>query len=63
MEAEHIKEVIVDGQSLTLESFTAVARFGARVKLAPEALERMKASRALTEKIAGEGRVAYGITT
>ena len=63
MEAEHIKEVIIDGQSLTLEKFVAAARYGARVGLAPEALERMKKSRALTEKIANEGRVAYGITT
>ena len=63
MEAEHIKEVIIDGQSLTLEKFVAAARHGARVSLAPEALERMKKSRALTEKIANEGRVAYGITT
>ena len=58
-----IKNVVVDGHSLTLESFVAVARYGATVELAPAALEAMKKSRALAEKIAAEGRVAYGITT
>ena len=58
-----IKHVVVDGHSLTLESFVAVARYGATVELAPAALEAMKKSRALAEKIAAEGRVAYGITT
>ena len=58
-----IKNVVLDGHSLTLESFVAVARFGATVELAPSAMEAMKKSRALAEKIAAEKRVAYGITT
>ena len=58
-----IKHVVVDGHSLTLESFVAIARYNATVELAPSALEAMKKSRALAEKIAAEGRVAYGITT
>ncbi len=32
-----IKNVVLDGHSLTLESFVAVARFGATVELAPSA--------------------------
>ena len=60
---KEIKHIVLDGHSLTLESFVAVARFGATVELAPAALEAMKKSRALAEKIADEGRVAYGITT
>lgn len=63
MEPSSIKHVVVDGHSLTLESFIAVARFGATVELAASAMEAMKKSRALAEKIAGENRVAYGITT
>ena len=63
MNPSAIKNVVVDGHSLTLESFVAVARYGAKVELAPSALEAMNKSRALAEKIAGEGRVAYGITT
>ena len=58
-----ITEVVLDGHSLTLESFVAVARFGARVSLSGEAREAMARSRALAEKIAREKRVAYGITT
>lgn len=63
MNPSAIKNVILDGRSLTLESFVAVARYNAAVELAPSALEAMKKSRALAEKIAREGRVAYGITT
>ena len=58
-----IKSVVIDGHSLTLDSFIAVARFGAKVTVAPEAIEAMKKSRALAEKIVAEKRVAYGITT
>ena len=58
-----ITSVLLDGQSLTLESFVAVARYHAQVRLAPEAMEALVRSRALAEKIAGDGRVAYGITT
>ncbi|MBR0312018.1 MAG: histidine ammonia-lyase [Oscillospiraceae bacterium] len=63
MNPSAIKEIVMDGHSLTLESFVAVARFGAKVKLADSAIEAMKKSRALADKIAAEGRVAYGITT
>ena len=41
-----IKHVVVDGHSLTLESFVAIARYNATVELAPSALEAMKKSRA-----------------
>ena len=58
-----IKHIVLDGNSLTLESFVAVARYGATVELADSALEAMQKSRALAEKIAAEKRVAYGITT
>ncbi len=58
-----IARVVLDGKSLTLETFVAVARFGAEVSLAPEALEAMKKSRELAEKIGQQRRVAYGITT
>ena len=58
-----IETVILNGHSLTLEALVAVARFGAVVKLSGTAREAMAQSRALAEKIAGEKRVAYGITT
>jgi histidine ammonia-lyase len=55
--------VVLDGISLTLDQFVAVARHGAAVQLAPTARKAMERSRGLAEKIAAEGRVAYGITT
>lgn len=60
---KNITHVVVDGHSLTLEDFVAVARYNATVEIAPSAIEAMNKSRALAEKIANEGRVAYGITT
>lgn len=58
-----IHDVVIDGHSLNLESFIAVARYGAKVSIADSAMEAMKKSRALADKIAAQGRVAYGITT
>ena len=43
-----IKHVVVDGHSLTLESFVAISRYNATVELAPAALEAMQKSRAAT---------------
>ncbi len=60
---KNLKFVVLDGHSLTLESFIAVARYGATVSLAPSAMTAMQKSRALAEKIGAERRVAYGITT
>lgn len=60
---EDIKHIVLDGHSLTLEAFVAAARFHASVEIADSAMKAMEKSRALTEKIAAEKRVAYGITT
>ena len=49
---KEIKQVVLDGHSLTLEALVAIARFGARVELSGEAREAMARSRALAEKIA-----------
>ena len=58
-----IRHVVIDGHSLTLEQFVAVCRYCATVELSPAARDAMQRSRDLAEKIAAEGRVAYGITT
>ncbi|MEA4934474.1 MAG: aromatic amino acid lyase, partial [Lawsonibacter sp.] len=63
MNPSEIKKIVLDGHSLTMETFVAVARHHAAVEVAPEAMEAMRRSRALAEKIASEKRVAYGITT
>ena len=58
-----IRQIVLDGKHLTLEQLVAVARYGAKVSLAPEAKKAMELSRALAEKISAEHRVAYGIST
>ncbi len=63
MKPDRVKEIVIDGHSLTMEHFVAAARCGAKVSVAPRAIEAMEKSRALAEKIASEKRVAYGITT
>jgi histidine ammonia-lyase len=52
-----------DGGSLTLREVVAVAREGARVHLAPEAVARIHVARAVVERIGEEGRQVYGVTT
>ncbi len=61
--AKTISSITLDGHSLTLDGFVAVARYGAKVSLSEEALVAMRKSRDLAEKIMEENRVAYGITT
>ena len=60
---QSIQLVELDGKHLTLESFVAVARYGAKVALTNAAKAAMAKSRALADKISAEHRVAYGITT
>ncbi|NMA91666.1 MAG: histidine ammonia-lyase [Firmicutes bacterium] len=55
--------VMIDGDNLTLETIASVTRRHREVKLHPESLERIKASRAMLEKLVQEERVVYGITT
>ena len=55
--------VILSGDGLTLEDLVAVARGRARVALAPEALARVEASRAVIDLAVAENRVVYGVTT
>jgi histidine ammonia-lyase len=55
--------VIVDGSSLDVGDVAAVAREGARVEVAPAALERMAETRALVERVVLRGDSVYGLTT
>jgi histidine ammonia-lyase len=52
-----------DGSRLTLPDVVAVAREGAHVQLAPEAVERVRVARALVERIGEKGQQVYGVTT
>ncbi len=55
--------VVVDGERLTLAQLISVARDGARVQLAPEAVQRMAATRERVERALARGDAVYGMTT
>jgi histidine ammonia-lyase len=55
--------VRLNGRDLTLEDVEAVARHGAPVDLAPDARERMLASRATIDELVAAGDAVYGVTT
>src|ERR1700746_157672 len=51
------------GNDLTFTQLYDVALRGAKVSLAPAAIERMKASRAIVDRVVSSGETAYGINT
>ena len=53
----------VDGRSLSLEGFLAVARGPRPVALAPDAKGAIAASRRAVEQAVASGRAVYGVTT
>ena len=55
--------VILTGRDLTLHDVTRVARSNERVTLAPEALDRMAATRSIVEQASRSGDRIYGLTT
>jgi histidine ammonia-lyase len=55
--------VLLDGSSLTLEQLTAIADDFAPVSIAPSALERVRASRAVVDRFAQGDAPVYGINT
>jgi len=55
--------IVLSGDRLTLEEVGEAARGGARVELAPEARERVRAARRLVDRIAESETPTYGINT
>jgi histidine ammonia-lyase len=55
--------IVLSGDRLTLEQVGSVALGGARVELAPGARERVRAARALVDRIAAGDTPTYGINT
>ena len=55
--------VQLTGNDLTFAQLYDVALHGAKVSLAPDAIERMKGSRAIVERVVSSGETAYGINT
>lgn len=55
--------LLIDGESLTLDTLAAWERQRQPVLLTDAARERMRANQALVQKVIDEGRVSYGINT
>src|SRR5258708_33819321 len=55
--------IALSGNDLTFEQLYAVALRGEKVALAGDAADRMKASRAVVERVLASGATAYGINT
>jgi histidine ammonia-lyase len=60
---DRIREVVLDGRSLSLEEIVAVARYRARVRLDPAAARRVGCSRAVVERLVADRAKVYGLTT
>jgi histidine ammonia-lyase len=55
--------ILLDGSSLTLEQLVAIADRGERVGLAPAAIDRVRAARAVVDAKAGGEAPVYGVNT
>ncbi|MCD6532123.1 aromatic amino acid lyase [bacterium] len=55
--------IVLDGRSLTIDDLVKIARYGEKVELAPEAVERIKTCRAMVEKKIAAHEVMYGVNT
>lgn len=53
----------MDGNHLQIEDVVAIARGGARIELTKEAIENVRRSRSMVDRMVEEQRVIYGITT
>jgi histidine ammonia-lyase len=55
--------IVLDGHHLTVEEMVRIARHGEKVELHPEALERIKACRAMLEEKVVAHEIMYGVNT
>jgi len=55
--------LILSGQGLTIENLVKVARYGEKVELHPDALERIKKCRAMLEEKIRAHEIMYGVNT
>ncbi|OPJ62383.1 histidine ammonia-lyase [Clostridium oryzae] len=58
-----MNNIIINGESLTLEELAAVARKRYTVKIDEQAKDKILQSRKIVDKIVKENKVVYGITT
>lgn len=55
--------MLIDGNNLTLNDVVAVAREGAEIAIAPEALQRIVDARNLIDEIIASNQTVYGVNT
>ncbi len=55
--------VTLDGEHLTIEQLTHIARHGERVEIPPQAIDRMKQCRAMLEEKIKAKEIMYGVNT
>ena len=55
--------IVLQGSGFTIEQLVRIARFGERVELHPDALERIKACRAMLEQKLQAREIMYGTNT
>lgn len=58
-----MKEIVLDGKSLTVNDLMLVTRCGAKVSADGDAMINVQKSRDLVDKLVAEGRPMYGINT
>ena len=55
--------IVLDGSSLTVPNLVRIARGGEKVELAPAALDRIRACRAVLEEKIDAHEIMYGVNT
>ncbi len=55
--------ISITGKKLTIDDLVAVARFGEKVELHPDAVTRIKRCRAFIEERIEAGEIMYGVNT
>lgn len=55
--------IVLDGSGLTVEKLVRIARYGEKVELHPDALERIKTCRAMLEEKIKAREIMYGVNT
>ncbi len=58
-----MNEVVIDGENLTIELVHAVAREGAKVRIADSAVQKINKAREFLEKLVADDVAIYGVTT
>ena len=53
----------LDGSSLTIEGFIGITRFGKKVKLSDDCLQKVEKSREAVERVIRDKKIIYGINT